>query len=113
MLLARARWLCGGAARWESSNSTMRKHVGRGSPDVKFTQSRPYAKAEDAAGRLLEIAAEMGPNAMGWYYVEKIKAQFLYKDGGSPAEYAAGIAMLRKQGRIVMHDGGGYFTMPT
>jgi hypothetical protein len=84
----------------------------RGSPDVKFVQTRRYAKAEDAAARLLEIAAEVGPNAMGWYYVEKINAQFLYKDGGSPAEYVTGIAFLRAGGRILMHDSGSYFTMP-
>ena len=67
---------------------------------------------EDAAKRLIEIAAEIGPNAMGWYYVETINAQFLYKDGRSPAEYGAGIKLLREQGRIVMHDSGGYFTIP-
>ena len=39
---------------------------------MKFVQERPYAKPELAAKRLLEIAAEIGPNAMGWYYVKKI-----------------------------------------
>lgn len=56
-----------------------RKRVGRGSLDVKFVQTRPYAKPEDAAARLFEIAGEIGPNALGWYYVEKINTQFLYK----------------------------------
>jgi hypothetical protein len=75
-------------------------------PDVKFVQTRPHEKAEDAGARLLQIATEIGPNAKGWYYVEKINAQFLYKDGGSPAEYGAGIACLRAEGRILMHDSG-------
>jgi hypothetical protein len=79
---------------------------------VKFVQARRYAKAEDAAARLLEIATEIGPNALGWYYVEKISSQFLYKEGASPAGYGAGIKLLRDQGRIGMHDSGGYFTTP-
>ena len=89
-----------------------RKRVGRGSLDVKFVQTRPYAKPEDAAARLFEIAGEIGPNALGWYYVEKINTQFLYKEGGSPAEYGTGIAFLRADGRILMHDSGSYFAIP-
>jgi len=79
---------------------------------MKFVQERPYARPEVAAKRLLEIAAEIGPNAMGWYYVEKINAQLLFKEGASPAEYGAGIKLLREQGRIVMQDSGGHFTTP-
>jgi len=89
-----------------------RKRVGRGSLDVKFVQTRPYAKPEDAAARLFEIAGEIGPNALGWYYVEKINTQFLYKEGGSPAENGTGIAFLRADGRILMHDSGSYFYDP-
>jgi hypothetical protein len=81
-------------------------------PDVESVPVRPYAKPEDAAARLLEIAAKIGPNAMGWYYVERINAHFLYTDGGTPAEYGAGIRLLRDRGSIVMHDSGGYFTIP-
>jgi hypothetical protein len=75
---------------------------------MKFVEDRPYAGSEAAARRLLEIANATDAD-QGKVDVGQVNVVFL-RDGGSPDEYRAGIAHLRADGLISMHDSGGFFT---
>jgi hypothetical protein len=64
-------------------------------------------KPDDAAKRLLEIANCIdAPD--GRIYVERVNAVFL-NEGGDAYEYRAGIALLKRDGLIDMHDSGTFF----
>ena len=71
---------------------------------MKFVNQRPYADPAVAARKLLEIA-----NATdGRIYIEKINGQFLFKEGGTPEEYGAGLKFAIDQGWLLKHESGTY-----
>jgi hypothetical protein len=53
---------------------------------VKFATDRQFADSEKAARKLLEIANAADVVQDGRIHIEKI-GPFLFKEGGSPAEY--------------------------
>jgi hypothetical protein len=65
---------------------------------MKYTADRPFADPEKAARKLLEIANETEAIQDGRIHIEKINAPFLFKEGGSPAEYGAGLAVAVAKG---------------
>ena len=69
---------------------------------MKYTATRPYADAEKAARRILEIANAVEP-IQGRIHIEKINEPFLFRDRGSPAEYGAGIKLAIERGWLKMH----------
>jgi hypothetical protein len=42
----------------------------------------------------------------GRIHIEKINGPFLYRDGGSPAEYGAGMKLAMARGWLWMHESG-------
>jgi hypothetical protein len=53
---------------------------------------RPFADPA-AARKLLEIANATEVVQDGRIHIEKINAPFLFKEGGTPEEYSAGLAL--------------------
>jgi hypothetical protein len=53
---------------------------------MKLTADRPFADPEKAARKLLGIANATEAVQDGRIYIEKINGQFLFKEGGTPAE---------------------------
>ena len=72
---------------------------------MKYTADRPYPDPEKAPRCILEIANQIEP-IQGRIHVEKINGPFLFRDGGSPAEYAAGMERAIDRGWLLMHDSG-------
>ncbi|MDE5453655.1 hypothetical protein GWE18_12435 [Bradyrhizobium sp. CSA112] len=72
-----------------------------------MTTARPYADPEKAARWILEIANAVEP-VQGRIHIEKVNEPFLFRDGGSPAEYGAGIRLAIERGWLVMHESGTY-----
>lgn len=75
---------------------------------MKFVDSRPYADPEAAARKLVEIANAAEPVQDGRIHIEKVNGPFLYKEGGSPAEYGAGMKLAIESGWLWMHESGTY-----
>jgi hypothetical protein len=73
---------------------------------MKLTTDRPYADAEKAARRLVEIAHTIEPVQDGRIHVELINGPFLFKDKGAPAEYGEGLKLALERGWLVMHESG-------
>lgn len=73
---------------------------------MKYVESRPYATAEAAAARLLEIAKTIGADRRGMIPVGVWNATFLNRDKASAAEYGVGRDHLIAAGLIKMHDSG-------
>jgi hypothetical protein len=71
--------------------------ISRGQP-VKYATNRPFADPEKAARKLLEIANETEAVQDGRIHIEKINGPFLFRDGGSPAGYGAGLAYAIEKG---------------
>jgi hypothetical protein len=65
---------------------------------MKYTTERPYSDPEKAARRILEIANAVEAIKGGRIHVEKINGPFLFRDGGSPAEYGAGMKLAIERG---------------
>jgi hypothetical protein len=65
---------------------------------LKLTADRPFAAPEKAARRLLEHAHAFEPIQDGRIYIEKLNGPFLYVDGGTPAEYRAGLDIAIARG---------------
>ena len=59
---------------------------------MKYATNRPFADPEKAARKLLEIANETEAVQDGRIHIENINGPFLFRDGGSPAGYGAGLA---------------------
>ena len=70
---------------------------------MKYATARPYADPEKAARRILEIANAVEP-IQGRIHIEKINEPFLFRDGGSPAEYGAGLKLAIERGWLKMHE---------
>jgi hypothetical protein len=75
---------------------------------VKFTTDRPFADPEKAARKLLEIANSAEAVQDGMIHIEKINGPFLFKEGGSPAEYGAGLKLAIARGWLWKHESGTY-----
>ena len=73
---------------------------------MKFTTDRPFADPEKAARKLLEIANSAEAAQDGRIHIEKINGPFLFKEGGSPAEYGAGLKLAIARGWLWMHESG-------
>jgi hypothetical protein len=84
------------------SNGYMNK-----SPE-KFIKDRPYATAEAAAERLLEIAKTLRIDD-GLMPIGEWNSTFIWKDKASVAEYTLGRDKLIADGVIKMHECGGFF----
>jgi len=56
---------------------------------VKLVPNRPFADPDAAARKLMEIANATEAVQDGRIHIEKINGPFLYREGGSPAEYGA------------------------
>jgi hypothetical protein len=75
---------------------------------MKFASERPYADPEKAARKLLDIANEIEAIQDGRIHIEKINGPFLFTEGGSPAEYGAGLALAIARGWLWRHESGTY-----
>ena len=75
---------------------------------MKFASDREYADPEKAARRLLEIANTVEAIQDGRINVEKINGPFLFKEGGTPAEYKAGLELAISRGWLWKHESGTY-----
>ena len=73
---------------------------------MKYTYDRPFADPENTARKLLEIANQVEPVQDGRIHIEKINGPFLFKEGGSPPEYGAGMKFAIERGWLVMHESG-------
>jgi hypothetical protein len=69
---------------------------------------RPFADPEKAARKLLEIANVTEAMQDGRIYIEKIIGQFLFKEGGTPDEYSAGLGCAVAKGWLWKHESGTY-----
>jgi hypothetical protein len=74
---------------------------------MKFVADRPFADAEAAARKLLEIANTAEPVQDGRIHIDKINRPFLL-EGGSPAEYTAGLELAIARGWLWCHPSGAY-----
>jgi hypothetical protein len=75
---------------------------------MKYATERPYSDPEKAARRILEIANSVEAIQDGRIHVEKINGPFLFRDGGSPAEYGSGMQIAIERGWLDMHRSGTY-----
>ena len=63
---------------------------------------------EETANRLLEIATMVETDPEGRIFVERVNAVFL-NEGGEAYDYRSGIALLKRDRLIDMHDSGTFF----
>ena len=75
---------------------------------MKFTADRPFADPEKAARKLIDLANAVEPVQDGRIHIEKINGPFLFKEGGSPAEYGAGLELAIAKGWLWRHESGTY-----
>ena len=75
---------------------------------MKYVSSRPYADPDTAARKLMEIANATEAVQDGRIHIEKINGPFLYREGGSPAEYGAGLKLAIERGWLWKHESGTY-----
>jgi hypothetical protein len=75
---------------------------------MKYAADRPFADPEKAARKLLEIANTVEAVQDGRIHIEKLNGPFLFKEGGSPAEYSAGLALAIARGWLWRHESGTY-----
>jgi hypothetical protein len=73
---------------------------------MKYATERAYSDPEKAARRILEIANSVEAIQDGRIHVEKINGPFLFRDGGNPAEYGAGMKVAIERGWLEMHRSG-------
>jgi hypothetical protein len=75
---------------------------------MKYAADRPYADPEKAARKLLELANAVEPVQDGRIHIEKINGPFLFKEGGAPAEYLAGLEYAISRAWLWRHESGTY-----
>jgi len=75
---------------------------------MRHVSNRPFADQEAAARKLMEIANSIEAVQDGRIHIEKINGPFLYREGGSPAEYGAGLKLAIERGWLWMHESGTY-----
>src|SRR5260370_795735 len=81
---------------WQAYNAAM-----------KYFEPRPFADPDAAARKLMEIANAVEPVQDGRLHIEKINLPFL-RNGGSSAEYGAGLKRAIELGWLWMHESGTY-----
>jgi hypothetical protein len=74
---------------------------------MKLTIDRPFADPEKAARKLLELANAVEPYMDARVLIELINLPFL-REGGSPAEYGAGLDRAIAKGWLLKHESGTY-----
>jgi hypothetical protein len=75
-------------------------------PAMKYTTDRPFVYPDKAARRLMQHARAFKPVQEGRIYIEKINGSFLFGDGGTSAEYAAGLDRAIALGWLELHESG-------
>jgi hypothetical protein len=85
-----------------------RQHIYASTKSMKHAADRPYADPEKAARKLLEIANGVEAFQDGRIHIEKLNGPFLFTDGGSPAEYKAGLDLAIGRGWLWQHESGTY-----
>ncbi|MET3308128.1 hypothetical protein [Bradyrhizobium diazoefficiens] len=75
---------------------------------MRLVHERPYASAEAAARKLVELASSIEPVQDGRIHIEKINAPFLYTLKGSGPEFGAGIEYAVERGWLELHESGTY-----
>jgi hypothetical protein len=80
---------------------------------MKLTADRPFADPEKGARKLVEIANATEAVQDGRIYIEKINGQFLFKEGGTPAECGAALAYTVAKGWLWKHESGTYVKFTT
>jgi hypothetical protein len=75
---------------------------------MKYITPRPFADPAVAARKLLEIANAVEAVQDGRIHIEKINGPFLFKEGGTPAEYGAGLDYAIAKGWLWKHESGTY-----
>jgi hypothetical protein len=75
---------------------------------MKFVTPRPFADPAVAARKLLEIANATEAVQDGRIHIEKIKGSFLFKEGGTPEEYVAGLDHAVANGWLWKQESGTY-----
>jgi hypothetical protein len=69
---------------------------------------RPFADPEVAVRKPMEITNAREALQDGRIHIEKINGPLLYTEGGSPAEYSAGLKLAIERGWPWMHESGTY-----
>jgi hypothetical protein len=75
---------------------------------MKYVAPRPFADPAVAARKLLEIANATEALQDGRIHIEKINGPFLFKEGGTPEEYSAGLDHAIAKGWLWKHESGTY-----
>jgi len=75
---------------------------------MKYATDRPFADPQKAARKLLEIANATEAVQDGRIHIEKINGHFLFKEGGTPAEYGAALDCAIAKGWLWQHESGTY-----
>ena len=73
---------------------------------MKYANARPFFNPETAARKLLEIANATEAPQEGRIHIKKINGPFLFKEGGGPAEYSAGLELAIASGWLWKHESG-------
>ena len=73
---------------------------------MKFIEPNRFNDRDAAARKLVEIANAAEPVQDGRIHIEKVNGPFLYKEGGSPAEYGAGMKLAIESGWLWMYESG-------
>jgi hypothetical protein len=73
---------------------------------MKYVADREYADPAKAARKLLEIANTVEAIQDGRIHIERINGPFLFKEGGTPAEYKAGLELAIARGWLWLHESG-------
>jgi hypothetical protein len=74
---------------------------------MKFVPDLPFADADVAARKLVEVASTIEPVQNGRIYIELVNAPLL-KAGGSAGEYRAGLDRAIAKGWLMLHESGTY-----
>jgi hypothetical protein len=74
---------------------------------MKFAADRPFANADVAARKLVEIANDIEAVQDGRIYIERVNAPFLTA-GGSGDDFRAGIERAIALGWLWRHESGTY-----
>jgi hypothetical protein len=73
----------------------------------KFVADRPFADADAAARKIVEIANDVEAVQNGRIYIERVNAPFLV-GGGSGQDFRAGIERAIALGWLWLHESGTY-----
>jgi hypothetical protein len=75
---------------------------------VKLVSDRSLADPAVAARKLLELANAVEPVQDARIHIEKINGPFLFKEGGTPEQFIAGLDHAIAMGWLWKHESGTY-----